>query len=82
MKLKRLWYLPKGIVTTPKYLFNAYTEKSLERHGITRKIGLPPVINKPFWIYSCNFSRDACFSIGSNEKIKYLGRKKWSVINE
>lgn len=78
MKLKRLWYLPKGIVTTPHYLFNAYTERSLERHGITRKMAYP----KPFWIYQVNFTDDACFSTSSDTLIQYLGRKKWRIINE
>lgn len=82
MKLKRLWYLPKGTVTTPEYLFNAYTEKSLERHGITRQLGYQPFINKNFMIYEVHFTHDACFNIDANEKIQYLGRKKWSVINE
>lgn len=82
MKLKRLWYLPKGTVTTPKALFNAYTENSLERHGITRKLGYQPFANKLFWIYSVKFTHDACFNISENKKIQYLGRKKWSVINE
>ena len=82
MKLKRLWYFPKGTVTTPKDLFNDYTEKSLERHGITRKLGYQPFINKNFMIYEVHFTHDACFTIDANEKIQYLGRKKWSVINE
>ena len=82
MKLKRLWYLHKGTVTTPEALFNDYTEKLLEKHGITRKLGYQPIINKNFWIYTVKFSHDACFSIDGNEQIQYLGRKKWSVINE
>lgn len=84
----RLIYLPKGLRTTPEWLFESFTEKSLAKHGIKEvKLTAYSITNRKRQVqltqYRINLNKgDLACLIDGNIPITYLGNKVWTTVED
>lgn len=78
---KTILYMHKGVISTPKWFFNNYTEDSLARFGLHK------FLNKGTYNYIYQIEVNVghnhySLKVKDNQRIVYLGDFNWNVVDD